>query len=265
MEHLKRFIFKNKSSRSTDHLREETPILIQYHENSRTDLSHKGKNAKEENMRKTNKTNRSNSFDELDSNEHRNISINSSIFQRPWYCRLCQTLNQLDTPSCSCCGSNKINVYIPIMNHINKTTIQNSSLPSNSNPVIYRHQNSNDHVNNENILEDNIYRHSVLITHKRQADEYIVSKKFEKLLNSLTLSDRQFEDETFPAASRSLFINENSFSQSTLAFLPDQQTNVSSNHHIHWLRPDQINPPDWNENLKKQWTVFRNPKPNDVL
>ncbi|CAM2708585.1 unnamed protein product [Rotaria socialis] len=245
--------------------REETPILLQYHENSRTDSSHKGKNDKEENMRKTNKTHRSNSFNELDSNEERNISINSSVFQRPWYCRLCQTLNQIDTPSCSCCGSNKVNVYIPIRNHINKTTIQNNSLPSNNNPVTYRHQNSNDHVNNENILEDNIYRRSVLITHKRQADEHIASKTFEKLLNSLTLSDRQFEDETFPASSQSLFINGNSLSQSTLAFLPDQQTDVSSNHHIHWLRPDQINPPEWNENLKKQWTVFRNPKPNDVL
>ncbi|CAF4575161.1 unnamed protein product [Rotaria magnacalcarata] len=104
------------------------------------------------------------------------------------------------------------------MNHINKTTIQNNSLPSNRNLVTYRHQNSNGHVNNENILEDNIYRHSVLIAHKRQADEHIVSKKFEKLLNSLTLSDRQFEDETFLASSQSLFINESSLSQSTLAF-----------------------------------------------
>lgn len=54
-------------------------------------------------------------------------------------------------------------------------------------------------------------------------------------------------------------------SNSTLAFLPEQQINLSVNHRIKWLRPDEIKPHDWNENEQNQWTVYRNPKPNDVI
>jgi hypothetical protein len=120
-------------------------------------------------------------------------------------------------------------------------------------------------VNNHSIEEDSIHRRSVLITHKRQSDENIVLKHVEKLLHTLSLTHSQFNDETFPASLQSLFINGNSLSKTTLDLLPDQQTNLSSNHQIQWLRPDQIKPPHWNQNHLNQWTVYRNPKPNDVL
>jgi hypothetical protein len=87
----------------------------------------------------------------------------------------------------------------------------------------------------------------------------------EKLLNSLALSHSRFKDQTFPASSQSLYINGLALSKSTLALLPDQQTNLSVDHQIQWLRPDQIHPLEWNQNLTSRWTVFRNPKPNDVV
>ena len=113
--------------------------------------------------------------------------------------------------------------------------------------------------------EEQIYRRSVLITHKHKADEHIVLKHVEKLLNTLNLSNNKFQDETFPASSISLFINGSSLSQSTLDVLPEQQTNLFSNDQIQWLTPEQIHPPEWNQNKTNQWTVFRHPKPNDVL
>jgi len=113
--------------------------------------------------------------------------------------------------------------------------------------------------------EENIYRRSVLIRHKHKADENIVLKHVEKLLKTLTLSQSLFKDETFPPSLSSLYINGYQISKSTLDLLPDQQTNLSSNHQIQWLRPDQIHPPTWKDNQTHQWTVYRNPKPNDVL
>lgn len=50
-----------------------------------------------------------------------------------------------------------------------------------------------------------------------------------------------------------------------LSLLPGYQTSFSINHHIQWLRPDEINSPVWDENGISQWTVFRNPNPNDIL
>jgi len=120
-------------------------------------------------------------------------------------------------------------------------------------------------VNNHSIEEDPIHRRSVLITHKRQSDENIVLKHVETLVNSLLLSHSQFKDETFPSSSQSLYINGHSISKSTLALLSEQQNHFSSNHQIQWLRPDQIHPPEWKQNSTHQWTIFRNPKPNDVV
>jgi len=119
--------------------------------------------------------------------------------------------------------------------------------------------------NENNLPEENIYRRSVLIRHKHKADENIVLKHVEKLLKTLTLSQSLFKDETFPPSPSSLYINRYQLSKSTLDLLPDQQTNLSSNHQIQWLRPDQIHPPTWKDNQTHQWTVYRNPKPNDVL
>jgi hypothetical protein len=119
--------------------------------------------------------------------------------------------------------------------------------------------------NEKNLREENIYRRSVLITHKCKADENIVLKHVEKLLSTLSLSHSRFKDETFPPLLQSLYINGQSLSTTTLALLPDQQTNLSSDHHIQWLRPDQIKPLQWSENQTQQWTVYRNPKPNDVF
>jgi hypothetical protein len=115
--------------------------------------------------------------------------------------------------------------------------------------------------NENNLREENIYRRSVLIRHKHKADENIVLKHVEQLVKTLTLSQSLFKDETFPPSSSSLYINGNQLSKTTLDLLPDQH----SNHHIQWLRPDQIHPPIWKDNQIHQWTVYRNPKPNDVL
>ncbi|CAF3593272.1 unnamed protein product [Rotaria sp. Silwood1] len=246
---------------------EDIPILTRHHdEKSKRVSSNTEKRDKEDILKVTSQHNRSRSLDELHSNENGCISINSSAIRRPWHCQLCQTLNQNDSQICSLCDSSKINVYIPIMNHIGKTNIQNhdqndSSMPD-SDTVKYRHENWND----ENLVkQENIYRRSVLITYKREADEHVILKHFEKLLNSVTLSHSRFKDETFPASLESLYINGNSLSQSTLALLPDPQMHLSHHNYIQWLRPDEINPPEWSENDRHQWTVFRNPKPNDVI
>ena len=94
--------------------------------------------------------------------------------------------------------------------------------------MIVRHES----VDENNSKEENIYRRSVLITHKCKADEHIVLQHVAKFLNTLTLSHTRFEDEIFPASSHSLYINGHSLSKSTLALLPQQQTNLSSNHQI---------------------------------
>ena len=166
---------------------------------------------------------------------HRSCSLdeNHLNFQEDsqWQCQLCDTINLTENQLCSNCQTNKFHVYIP-MNHRDK---------------------------------QNHYRRSVLIAQKRQFDEHFVLKHVEKLYQNLLLTHRTFHDQSFPASIQSIYINGCSFSKSTLAVLPEHQTNLSLNRHIQWLRPDQINPSEWNQNSTSQWTVFRNPKPNDVV
>ncbi|CAF1194395.1 unnamed protein product [Adineta ricciae] len=166
---------------------------------------------------------------------HRSCSLdeNHLNFQEDsqWQCQLCDTINSTENQLCSNCQTNKFHVYIP-MNHRDKP---------------------------------NHYRRSVLIAQKRQFDEHFVLKHVEKLYQNLLLTHRRFHDQSFPASSQSIYINGCSFSKSTLAVLPEHQTNLSLNRHIQWLRPNQINPSEWNQNSTSQWTVFRNPKPNDVV
>lgn len=117
--------------------------------------------------------------------------------------------------------------------------------------------------NNEN---ENILRRSVLVAHKREADERIVLEHVDKIRRSCLITQSRFKDPNFPASSQSLYINGVSLSKYTLALLPDQQTNLRlSQNQIQWLRPDQIVPEEWSENLRTPWLVFRDPKPNDVL
>jgi hypothetical protein len=121
---------------------------------------------------------------------------------------------------------------------------------------------------NGNIIEENVHRRSVLVAHKREADERIVLKHVEKILLTCLAAHSKFKDENFPASSQSLYINGNSFSKSTLSILPEQQYNLNSslsNNQIQWLRPDQIIPQEWCDNDRTQWAVFRDPRPNDVL
>ena len=42
---------------------------------------------------------------------------NCSTIARQWECQLCHLTNESDSQLCSECGSNKINVYIPVMNY----------------------------------------------------------------------------------------------------------------------------------------------------
>lgn len=182
--------------------------------------------------------NRSQSFDKTLLVVHENLQRKSPQINREWSCQICRQLNQL----CSHCGSTQINIYIPTMNS------------------------SRQDITNGNNNEENKHRRSVLITHKRKTDENLVLKHVEELREKLSISHSLFSDKTFPASNQSLYINGQSFSKSTLDLLPDQQqTHFLSNHSIQWLRPNQINPPSWNDNLRTQWTVYRNPKPNDVL
>lgn len=59
---------------------------------------------------------RSNSVDGHSSEEHsRRLKYKSSTLKRQWQCQFCHKINEGDILICSECGSNKINVYIPIM------------------------------------------------------------------------------------------------------------------------------------------------------
>lgn len=121
--------------------------------------------------------------------------------------------------------------------------------------------------------EDKGHRRSVLIGHKYEADEHIALKHVEKLLRNCLITKSRFKDKYFPASSDSLYINGNSLSKFTLALLPTQQqihlksssSSSSLADNIQWLRPDQINPQEWTNNMRTPWAVFRDPKPNDVL
>ena len=113
---------------------------------------------------------------------------------------------------------------------------------------------------------ENVHRRSVLVAHKREADERIVLEHVEKLRRTCLVAHDRFRDKNFPPSPQSLFINGVSLSKYTLALLPDEQSNLRLSHNqIQWLRPDQIVPEEWSENLRTPWLVFRDPKPNDVL
>lgn len=59
---------------------------------------------------------RPHSADEYQPEEHRRISPNAtSGIKRQWQCQFCHKLNEGDMLICADCGSNKINVYIPII------------------------------------------------------------------------------------------------------------------------------------------------------
>ena len=153
--------------------------------------------------------------------------------------------NESSAQLCSECGSNKINVYIPIMNYSFDKT---------------RSAQRNRHSDDERTSGESIYRRSVLIAHKREADEHIVLQRVEKLLRRCLISQSQFKDETFPASPSSLFINGHFFSTTTLTLLPDQQESnlkTSTSNRTCWLSPNQIRPDPWSENNRYQWAVFR--------
>ncbi|CAF4436613.1 unnamed protein product [Rotaria sp. Silwood2] len=224
---------------------------------------------------------RSRSLDQNHSQEHQHISqTKSSIIKRRWQCQLCHTINGNDVQLCIECGSNKINVYIPSIN--NMDTISNNNNHQH-NSSIQVNLSTNHHINravsigNRNSIdEDNGHRRSVLIAHKHEADEHIVLKHVEKILRTCLIAQSRFKDKSFPASPHSLYINGNSFSKLTLSLLPNpEQINLnassssssssSSTSPIQWLRPDQIIPQEWSDNVRTQWAVFRDPKPNDVL
>jgi hypothetical protein len=129
--------------------------------------------------------------------------------------------------------------------------------------------NSNRSIRNDIVItEENTRRRSVLAAHKREADERVVLRHVEKMRLACLEAHSKFKDGNFPATPQSLYINGNSLSKSTLALLPEQQMNLNSsslNNQIQWLRPDQISPQEWSDNDRTQWTVFREPKPNDVI
>ncbi len=129
------------------------------------------------------------------------------------------------------------------------------------------HGQNRDNRNENSVQEENIHRRSVLASHKRKADERLVLKHVEKIRQTcLQANHSKFKDGYFPASSQSLYINGKYFSKSTLALLPDEQINLkSSNNQIQWLRPDEIIPQEWSDNVRTQWAIFRDPKPNDVL
>lgn len=63
---------------------------------------------------------RSRSLDQYQLEEHhRTAQTSLSTIRRQWQCQLCHTKNESDALICTDCGSNKINVYIPIMDHMN--------------------------------------------------------------------------------------------------------------------------------------------------
>ena len=73
---------------------------------------------------RSHRSRRSRSLDQPDlSDQHNRISQTKlSVIQRQWQCQLCYKKNETDAQICSECGSNKINVYIPIMGHMDATS-----------------------------------------------------------------------------------------------------------------------------------------------
>ncbi|CAF1170644.1 unnamed protein product [Rotaria sordida] len=250
------------------------------HHRQPTQISHSLNTRKEESINNLQKEHhRSRSLDHNHTQEHQHIITltKSSVNKRQWQCQLCHTINENDIQLCIECGSNKINVYIPSINHMDTISNKNhhqhnsSAQVSNSSAGHHRHHHHNRDVSvrkRNSIDEDNDHRRSVLIAHKHEADEHIVMKHVEKLLRTCLITHSRFKDKNFPASPHSLYINGESFSKYTLSLLPNQQQmnlNKSSSNNIQWLRPDQITPQEWTDNARTQWAVFRDPKPNDVL
>lgn len=96
-------------------------------------------------------------------------------------------------------------------------------------------------------------------------DENVVLKEFDKVRYQLSICQSLFCDETFPASNQSIYINGKTFSKTTLDFLPHEQKPLLRTGPTQWLRPNEIHPPTWSHNSSTQWSVFRDPKPNDVL
>jgi hypothetical protein len=74
---------------------------------------------------------RSRSLDEYQAEEHQRIAqMKLSMIRRQWQCQLCHTKNESDTLICVECGSNKINVYIPIIDRMDQAPNQQEHNPS---------------------------------------------------------------------------------------------------------------------------------------
>jgi hypothetical protein len=70
---------------------------------------------------------RSHSLDRVHSSKSKPIEDNSpSGIRKQWICQLCQSPNPSNSQLCYHCGTSQINIYIPIMDHNEKTTNENS-------------------------------------------------------------------------------------------------------------------------------------------
>jgi hypothetical protein len=85
--------------------------------------------------------NRSHSADAYQPEEHqRTPQIKLSSIKRQWQCQLCHTKNESEVLICSDCGSNKINVYIPIIDRMETNQRErNSSVLSSSSSIPSRY------------------------------------------------------------------------------------------------------------------------------
>lgn len=64
---------------------------------------------------------RSHSADEYHAEEQqRTQQMKLSTIKRQWQCQLCHTVNEGGVLICSECGSNKINVYVPIIDRMDR-------------------------------------------------------------------------------------------------------------------------------------------------
>lgn len=74
---------------------------------------------------------RSYSADGYQPDEHlRSSKHKSSTIKRQWQCQFCHKINEGDILICSECGSNKINVYIPIMDREPPATFPSPTVPA---------------------------------------------------------------------------------------------------------------------------------------
>ena len=95
-----------------------------------------------------------------------------------------------------------------------------------------------------------------------ERDANHVREHLDELREKISSREIPFEDELFPASSRSLFINGHSPLQQHSSIIPTVSPPPSA---IQWLRPEHIRPIRSKDNRKQTWTVFRQPSPNDVI